>query len=232
MQGHLVGAEALLRLRHPENGMISPLDFIPLAEQLGLIDRLQDIVLRESCKFLKTLQQANSVDAGFSVAINISAIQFRSPNFESGIVETVAEFDLKPEHIKLEITESMLIDNVDQTIKLMQRLNEKGFRFSIDDFGTGYSSLAYLHSLPVNELKIDKSFIDKIVTDKTGLHIVDAIISLSKHLQFNIIAEGVESLEQVEILKNRDIEAIQGYYFAKPMPSDEFMKWAWKWRQR
>lgn len=225
MEGRVIGAEALLRWRHPSKGMISPLEFIPLAEQFGLIHQLQDLVLRESCDVLKELQQTNSWESSFPIAINISAIQFRSPAFEIGVVEIMESFEVAPSNIKLEVTESMIIDNVEKTVKLMHRLNKKGFRFSIDDFGTGYSSLSYLNSLPVSELKIDKSFVDKILTDKTCSHIIEAVTSLSKHLEFNVVAEGVESSDQVEALKKMDVDAMQGYYFAKPMPRDKFISW-------
>lgn len=225
MNNRVIGAEALLRWRHPDKGIILPLDFIPLAEQFGLIHQLQDLVLKETCIVINELQHKTGFDHNFPIAINISAIQFRSPSFETGVVDIVADYKVQPRNIKLEVTESMVIDNIEKTVKLMHRLNDKGFTFSIDDFGTGHSSLAYLNSLPVNELKIDKSFVNKILTDKTCFHIVDAVTSLSKHLEFNVVAEGVESLEQAKMLKSMNIYAMQGYYFAKPMPKDQFIEW-------
>jgi len=161
----------------------------------------------------------------FQVAINISGVQFKNPLMKQDVMKTLKEFNISPKRIKLEITESMLIDDIEQTISKMHSLKEEGFTFSIDDFGTGYSSLTYLNSFPIDELKIDKSFIDKIHLNEIGMGIVDAIIALSEHMKFNVVAEGVELEAQMNLLMTRRIKAIQGYYFAKPMPSDQFITW-------
>lgn len=221
----VIGAEALIRWLHPKKGVISPLDFIPVAEQFGLITRLQDIVLRESCALINLLIENELVDDSFSVAINISGSQFSNPSLQQDLLDTIREYKLSPGRIKLEITESMLIDNIDLTVKQMIELKSSGFRFSIDDFGTGYSSLTYLQTFPIDELKIDKSFVDNIHTGEVGSGIVDAIIAMSRHLNFNVIAEGVEHKEQADILLTRNVKAMQGYYFARPMPADIFVNW-------
>jgi EAL domain-containing protein (putative c-di-GMP-specific phosphodiesterase class I) len=221
----VIGAEALIRWLHPKKGVISPLDFIPVAEQFGLITRLQDIVLRESCALINLLIENELVDDSFSVAINISGSQFSNPSLQQDLLDTIREYKLSPGRIKLEITESMLIDNIDLTVKQMIELKSSGFRFSIDDFGTGYSSLTYLQTFPIDELKIDKSFVDNIHTGEVGSGIVDAIIAMSRHLNFNVIAEGVEHKEQADILLTRNVKAMQGYYFARPMPADIFVDW-------
>jgi len=221
----VVGAEALIRWHHPEKGMVPPLEFISVAEQLGLINQLQKIVLKQSLELIVSLDKKKLLHDGFSVAVNMSAIQFKNPYLKSELTATCKEFNINPRCIKLEITESMLIDDVEHTVKQMNELKAEGFRFSIDDFGTGYSSLAYLHKFPIDELKIDKSFIDNVHKDKASLGIIDAIIALSRYLGVTVIAEGIEVEGQLKKMSESNIEAMQGYYFARPMPSDAFMNW-------
>ena len=218
--GLLCGAEALIRWIHPHKGMISPNDFISIAEQSRVIHRLQDIILRKSCDLVNQLHELDICPEGFTVAINISACQFDT-NLEESLCRVLKEYDLSPKYFKLEITESLLMENVDRVIEKIKILKNKGFRFSIDDFGTGYSSLSYLHSFPIDELKIDKSFVDQIA--QNGSAIIDAIVSLSENFGFKVVAEGVEEQFQLEVLKQKKVDFFQGFFFARPMPIDEFI---------
>ncbi len=223
--GQVTGVEALIRWDHPGKGLIAPNEFIPVAEQYGLIQELQNIVLRDICTLLNQLNTDKCIDESFSIAINISQCQFNSSTLKSELLKTINDFNIRPAQIKLEITESMLSSDIDNTIKQMNELKENGFAFSIDDFGTGYSCLTHLSAFPVKELKIDKSFIDKILDNGTGYSIVQVIISLAKSLKISIVAEGVESEEQFEKLKGMNIDSIQGYLIAKPMTKDAYLSW-------
>ncbi|WP_286937760.1 MULTISPECIES: EAL domain-containing protein [unclassified Pseudoalteromonas] len=225
MQGKIVGAEALIRWIHPNKGVIAPNQFIPIAEQYGLIQKLQNIVLRNICRLINQLNEKNMIDEHFSVSINISHIQFNSAQLTRELCSTIKEFNIKPQHIKLEITETMLSGDIDSTIKQMTELQEQGFVFSIDDFGTGYSCLAHLNAFPVKEIKIDKSFIDKILDKGKGFNIVNTIISLGKSLDITVVAEGVEQEAQFELLNLLNADCIQGYLVAKPMNASNYIKW-------
>ena len=224
-QGLPIGAEALIRWLHHEHGMISPIQFIPIAEKSGLIHQLQDIVLSDSCKLLKQLQAQDLVEPSFTISINISAMQFRNHRLETNIIRLVEQRAVSPEQLKLEITESMLLENREDTISQMNRLKGHGFRFAIDDFGTGYSSLAYLHTFPIDELKIDRHFVHNMLEGKSSSAIIDAIIAVANHLEFNVIAEGVETEAQAKALKTRPIHGLQGFLFARPMPASDFIAW-------
>lgn len=223
--GDIVGAEALIRWIHPTKGIVPPCDFIPLAEDLGFIQSLQNIVLIDSCKMLNKLTP-DLISDDFKVSINISQSQFKSSKLKSELVKIINEFNVAPSRIKLEITESMLSYDVEHSKKQMLDLSEQGFSFSIDDFGTGYSCLSSLHSYPVSELKIDKSFIDRINDKKSGLCIVKSIISLARNLNMNVVAEGVETKEQLDILNDleSELDSVQGYFYSKPMPMLEYLK--------
>lgn len=221
-EGKVVGAEALIRWIHPINGIIGPSEFIPVAEQFGLIQRLQNIVLRDICTLLKRLNPC-VIDDDFKVSINISASQFKSSLLKSELLHVLNYHHLSPSKITLEITESMLTHDVEHTIQQMKELQSEGFTFSIDDFGTGYSCLAYLHAYPVKQLKIDKSFIDRISDEESGFSIVKTIIDLANNLGMGVVAEGVESKEQLTILKGCNIDSTQGFYFAKPMPMNDYL---------
>ncbi|MFT7431169.1 MAG: EAL domain-containing protein (putative c-di-GMP-specific phosphodiesterase class I) [Colwellia sp.] len=223
--GKVIGAEALIRWNHPSKGLVAPNDFIPIAEQYGLIQKLQNIVLRDICILITQLRTDNIIDELFSVSINISHCQFNSSTLKTELLNAIADFDIRPSQIKLEITESMLAGDIDNTIQQMQEIKAKGFTFSIDDFGTGYSCLTHLSAFPVNELKIDKSFIDKILDNGTGFSIVNTIITLAKSLNITVVAEGVEALEQHELLKTLHIDSIQGYLIAKPMTKGDYLAW-------
>ncbi|MDA8621578.1 EAL domain-containing protein [Psychrosphaera sp.] len=220
----VTGAEALIRWIHPTKGMIPPDEFISIAEQFGLIQSLQDIVLEEICKLLKNLERSGDIGPEFKVSINISHSQFRSSNFKESLEATINRYNVPASRITLEITESMLSHDIAKTVQQMNEIADTGFSFSIDDFGTGYSNLSNLHAFPVNELKIDKSFVDRML-DSSGLSIVETIISLAKNLDMHVVAEGVESDKQATLLKERDIDVLQGYHFSKPLPFDDYLKW-------
>ena len=223
--GKITGGEALIRWNHPTKGLITPNEFIPVAEQFGLIQKLQNIVLQDICRLINKLTQENIIDDHFKVSINISQNQFNSSTLKTKLLTIINDFNVAPSRIKLEITESMLSHELEHTVQQMEELETEGFSFSIDDFGTGYSCLSYLHAYPVNELKVDKSFIDNIANNDSGLSIVETIINLAKNLNMAVVAEGVETPEQFEILKAHHIDAIQGYLIAKPMSLDNYVTW-------
>ncbi|MCK8130597.1 EAL domain-containing protein [Pseudoalteromonas sp. 2CM39R] len=225
IDGSIIGAEALIRWNHPTKGLISPNSFIPIAEQFGLIQKLQNIVLRDICILLETLRDHNALKNQFNVSINISQCQFNSSTLKGELFKAIETYDVLPSQIKLEITESMLAGDLMSTVKQMKELKSQGFVFSIDDFGTGYSCLKHLSVLPIDELKIDKSFIDKVLDNASGQSIVQSIIGLGHSLDINIVAEGVESAEQLHILKSMGVNAVQGFLFAKPLTHSNYLKW-------
>lgn len=224
LQGIIVGAEALIRWNHPSKGLIAPSYFISIAEQYGLIQKLQNIVLEDICILIKELMTSNLIDDSFSISINISQSQFNSSNLKYELFNTIKAFDIHPSRIKLEITESMLSTDIEYTIKQMEELISAGFVFSIDDFGTGYSCLTYLSAFPVQELKIDKSFIGNMVDTVKGSSIVKTIVSLGKSLNLDVVAEGVETIEQHRILTDLGIDSMQGYLMAQPMCKESYIK--------
>jgi EAL domain-containing protein (putative c-di-GMP-specific phosphodiesterase class I) len=215
IMGNIIGAEALIRWAHPVKGTITPVEFIPLAEQFGLIQRLQNIVLKDICKLLIKLDAEQVNCQSFNVSINISPSQFKSSSLKNELLNVIQEFAVDTSQITLEITESMLAHDVEHTVQQMEELKEQGFTFSIDDFGTGYSCLAYLHAYPVKELKIDKSFIDRIFDEKSGLSIVETVINLARNLKINVIAEGVEKIEQFNILKEKKSGCLTRLFICK-----------------
>lgn len=223
--GKILGAEALIRWHHPSKGVISPDAFIPIAEQFGLIQKLQNIVLRDICVLLETLSEQNLLNDTFSVSINISQSQFNSSTLKGELFKAMAAFDVSPSRIKLEITESMLAGDLISTVEQMKELKAQGFVFSIDDFGTGYSCLKHLSLFPIDELKIDKSFIDKLFDTGSGQSIVESIIGLGHSLKLNIVAEGVEHVKQLNTLNSLGVNAVQGYLFAKPLPQKAYIQW-------
>jgi diguanylate cyclase (GGDEF)-like protein len=216
----VIGVEALLRWQHPDRGFIPPIEFIPLAEQTGLIVPIGLWVLETACAQLKQWEQ-HALTAHLSIAVNVSAKQFQQADFVSRVTEIVKTSQIDPTRLKIELTESTILDNVDLTTEKMQRLKKIGIAFSMDDFGTGYSSLAYLQKLPLNQLKIDQSFVRDLSDDENDATIVRAIISLGINLGLNVIAEGVETLEQRQFLVAHNCLAFQGYLFAKPLPIHE-----------
>jgi|TARA_E500000178_G_scaffold154138_1_gene153883 diguanylate cyclase (GGDEF)-like protein/PAS domain S-box-containing protein len=225
IDGSIIGAEALIRWNHPTKGLISPNAFIPIAEQFGLIQKLQNIVLRDICILLETLRAHKVLKNQFNVSINISQCQFNSSTLKGELFKAIETYDVSPSQIKLEITESMLAGDLMSTVKQMEELKSQGFVFSIDDFGTGYSCLKHLSVFPIDELKIDKSFIDKVLDNASGQSIVQSIIGLGHSLDINIVAEGVESTEQLHILKSMGVNAVQGYLFARPLTHSNYLTW-------
>ena len=190
--GRLIGAEALVRWRHPERGMVSPAEFIPLAEETGLILPLGHWVMTTACQQLAAWALQPET-AHLTVAVNVSAKQFHLPTFVEEVLALVDHFGVNPAKLKLEITESMLLDNVDDIIAKMTALKARGISFSMDDFGTGYSSLSYLKRLPLDQLKIDQSFVRDVLTDPNDAAIAKIIVSLAQSMNLAVIAEGVET---------------------------------------
>ena len=221
LHGRVAGAEALVRWQHPQLGMISPIAFIPLAEETGLILPLGQWVLDAACAQLATWAlQPHS--ASMTLAVNVSARQFRHPEFVAQVQATLARSRANPKLLKLELTESLLVDNVQDIIDKMTALKLQGVNFSMDDFGTGYSSLSLLKRLPLDQLKIDQSFVRDVLTDPNDAAIVRTIVALGQSLGLAVIAEGVETDAQRDFLANNGCHAYQGFHFGKPAPIREF----------
>lgn len=219
-EGRIIGAEALIRWNHPDLGLVSPGLFIPLAEETGLILPIGEWVLKQVAAQGKAWQQA-----GFpplSLAVNVSARQFRRVDFVGEVLQILRNSGFDPHHLELELTESTLMTHAEENIETLKKLNALGIRIAIDDFGTGYSSLSYLKRLPVDILKIDRSFVSEVPDSRDGVAIVEAIIAMAHSLGLHIIAEGVETAEQLEFLQMRKCNEIQGYYFSHPLPAEQF----------
>ncbi|WP_283181550.1 MULTISPECIES: EAL domain-containing protein [unclassified Pseudomonas] len=221
--GQVVGAEALIRWQKPGHGLVYPSKFIGVAEDSGLIVPLSKWVLAEACRQTCAWQAAGLPKIYMSV--NISAIDFRQRDFVDGIEQTLKQTGLEPALLELEITEGVLMQNVETTVTALTRLKAMGVRLAIDDFGTGYSSLSYLQRFPIDVLKIDQSFIRGLSSDSNDAALVSAIISLGRSLKLTIIAEGVETLEQLDFLKAHQCEEGQGYYFSKAVEPDAFVRY-------
>ena len=220
-RGRLIGAEALIRWKHPRRGILSPGSFIPLAEETGLILPVGNWVLETAFNQAAVWAERKET-ADITVSINISAMQLRQPNFVEHVVRTLDVSGANPHRLKLELTESMLLDDVEDIIAKMTRLKSHGLRFSLDDFGTGYSSLSYLKRLPLEQLKIDRVFVHDLLVDVSGQAIAQAIISLSKAMGLSVIAEGVETEEQRKFLADLGCHSYQGFLASKPLPIEEF----------
>jgi len=216
-----IGAEALLRWEHPERGLISPAQFIPLAEETGLIIPIGLWVLQTACARIRDWS-GQPATRDLQLAINVSARQFRQPDFVEQVQQAISATGINPARLKIELTESLVLDNVSDTITRMHALKALGVGFSMDDFGTGYSSLSYLKQLPLDQLKIDQSFVSDLATDPNDAAIVQAIITLGRTFGLNVIAEGVETEAQHEFLNLNGCHAFQGYLFGKPVPAKEF----------
>ncbi len=216
-----IGAEALLRWQHPKRGLVAPLQFIPLAEDTGLILPIGLWVLETACAQIKAWE-ANPLACELQLAVNVSARQFHQPDFVEQVRAALNKTGADPTRLKLELTESVVLDNINDTVAKMHELKEIGVRFSMDDFGTGYSSLSYLTQLPLDQLKIDQSFMRNIGTKPTDAVIVQTIISMGNSLGMEVMAEGVENEEQRDFLERNGCHAYQGYLFSKPVPIGEF----------
>jgi diguanylate cyclase (GGDEF)-like protein len=220
MTGAITGAEALIRWTHPTRGSIAPAQFIPVAEDCGLILPIGAWVLREACA-----QAQAWMDAGLpitSMAVNVSAMEFRDKNFLDGLFAILSETGLDPRSLELELTESVLMKHAEFTASVLQILRKRGVQVAVDDFGTGYSSLSYLQKFPVDALKIDQSFVRQISTAGDDTTIVKAVIGMARSLKLRVIAEGVETLDEVAFLRAYRCEEAQGYYFSRPVLPQQF----------
>jgi EAL domain-containing protein (putative c-di-GMP-specific phosphodiesterase class I) len=217
--GKVVGVEALIRWQHPELGLVSPAEFIPLAEETGLIVQLTHWVLRTACRQMKEWQ-----DAGLelmTVSVNISAERFSAVDLPAAVSEALASAGLDGRHLCLELTESVMMEDVEETIATLLELKKLQVKISIDDFGTGYSSLSYLKRLPIDTLKIDQSFVRNTPADADDAAIAMLIISMAHSLDLSVVAEGVETEEQMRLLRSQECDIMQGYLVSKPLPEAE-----------
>ncbi|MDO9197130.1 bifunctional diguanylate cyclase/phosphodiesterase [Rhodoferax sp.] len=217
----VLGAEVLLRWQHPQHGLVMPEQFIPTAEETGLILPIGEWVLRTACEQLKAWS-TDPVTGKFVLSVNVSARQFRQPDFVDMVCSVLEETGINPQRLKLELTESLVLHNIVDTVDKMKTLNRRGIHFSMDDFGTGYSSLAHLTRLPIQQLKIDRSFVRNIATNHRDAVIVQTIIGMANNLGVTVIAEGVETEEQRALLEQSGCLTYQGYLWGKPMPLREF----------
>ncbi|HQT25510.1 MAG TPA: EAL domain-containing protein, partial [Burkholderiales bacterium] len=219
--GFVTGMEALMRWRHPTQGWISPARFIPLAEETGLIVDLGEWLMKTVCAQMKVWQMAGFLDETQRISINVSPRQFRlGGDFANMIEKILDETALSASRLELEMTESMLMHNTESTLDTLNRLKHLGVKLSLDDFGTGYSSLSYLKRFPLDVLKIDQSFVRDITDDPNDAAIVAAIIAMARSLKLKVIAEGVETSDQLSHLKDQGCHGFQGYYFSKPLPGE------------
>jgi diguanylate cyclase (GGDEF)-like protein/PAS domain S-box-containing protein len=216
----LIGFEALVRWQHPERGLVSPADFIPLAEETGFIIPIGQWVLEESCRQLRLWKESVPKDLPLTISVNLSGKQFAQNNLIGQITDTLSSTGIDPHDLKLEITESVVVENIETATEMLNQLRAIGIQLSIDDFGTGYSSLSYLHRLPIDTLKIDRSFITQMIKNNENSEIVRTIVSLAKNLGMSLIAEGVETVEQLQQLQQLGCDNGQGYLFSKPVTEE------------
>ena len=220
--GAITGAEALIRWHHPDRGLVPPAQFVPIAEDCGLILPIGRWVLREACR-----QTRAWLDAGLRpgpVAVNISAVEFRAKDFLESVRAALEDTRLEPRYLEIELTESVLMQDAESTNSVLQALKAMGVRLTVDDFGTGYSSLSYLRRFPIDALKIDQSFVRDITSDPDDATIVSAVIGMGKSLKQQVIAEGVETREQLAFLQSQGCDEGQGYYFSQPVVTEEFAR--------
>ena len=217
--GRVSSVEALLRWRHPTRGLVSPTEFVPLAEECGLILSIGEWVLRESCKQARAWQRAGM--PFIRIAVNVSPIQFRQSNFLQAVHAALLEFDLEPQYLEIELTESTVMGNAEGSIEILEQLSRMGVVVSIDDFGTGYSSMSYLRKFPIDKLKIDRSFISELTTNPADASIVKAIISLAHSLRLKVVAEGVETAEQLQCLRELGCDQYQGFLASAAVNAQE-----------
>jgi diguanylate cyclase (GGDEF)-like protein/PAS domain S-box-containing protein len=218
--GAIIGVEALIRWHHPERGLVPPVQFIPIAEDCGFIVPIGQWVLREACQQARAWQ-----DSGLRpmrIAVNVSAVELRASGFVAGVNDILTETGLDPRYLELELTESFLMQDSRSTVAVLQSLKSMGVQLALDDFGTGYSSLSYLKRFPIDTLKIDQSFVRDLTTDADDASIVTAVISMGKSLHMGVVAEGVETREQLAFLQEQSCPEGQGYYFSRPVVAEEF----------
>jgi EAL domain-containing protein (putative c-di-GMP-specific phosphodiesterase class I) len=221
----LVGFESLVRWNHPTRGLVYPTEFISLAEETGLIVKIGEWILREACRELGVLQKRIPSQPPLKMSINISSKQFAQENLTARIAEILRETEVDPHCLVIEITESMLVENIESAIEVLKKLRSMGIHIHIDDFGTGYSSLSYLHSLPIDALKIDRSFINKLSAKGENQEIIMSIISLAKSMNFDVVAEGVELDHQLAQMKELECRFGQGYLFSCPLEPGAIDAW-------
>ncbi len=222
----MTGAEALIRWQHPEMGMISPLDFIPLAEETGLIIPIGEWVIKNACQFMKSWEKQGLEP--FRMAINLSPRQFYQSDIVDLILDSLVEHEIQPKNFEIEITEGLLMEDTEATIHLLNKLKVWGLHISIDDFGTGYCSLGYLKKFPIDTLKIDRAFVEDIMTEPDDAAIAEAIIGLGHTLRLSITAEGIETEDQLKFLKQLDCNEGQGYFYSKPLAAEELAQFVKK----
>jgi EAL domain-containing protein (putative c-di-GMP-specific phosphodiesterase class I) len=213
--GRFRGAEALIRWRHPRRGLVSPEAFIPLAEECGLIVPIGAWVIREACRQLRTWQRAGLPST--RVAVNVSAAQLRQPSLIEIVRSAIAETGVSARNLEVELTESAVMSNPEESVATLQQLSRMGVAVSFDDFGTGYSCMSYLRRLPLDKLKIDRSFVSDVVSSPEAAAVVRGIISLAHSLRLKVIAEGVETREQIELLRSLGCDQYQGFHFSPPV---------------
>ncbi len=224
----IIGAEALLRWQHPTRGWVSPASFIPVAEETGIILDIGEWVLKTAVAQMKQWYEQGLLNDFDQIAVNISPLQFRQNNFVNLVKTILSEAQLRPSLLKIELTEGAVIESIDDIIEKMQQLKALGIGFSLDDFGTGYSSLSYLTKLPIDQLKIDQSFVRDITTDQNDVAIIETIIAMGNHLGLDVIAEGVETKREMELLQSKGCLSYQGYFFSKAVSAPEFEKFLHK----
>jgi EAL domain-containing protein (putative c-di-GMP-specific phosphodiesterase class I) len=218
--GEIAGFEALARWNHPKRGVVGPVDFIPLAEETGLIAPLGMSILRQACEQLGRWDREFPAGQPLSMSVNVSARQFRQLDLAEEIRWSLAAAGIAPERLRLEITESALMDDAAGAVETLRQLKAIGVRLAIDDFGTGYSSLSYLHRFPIDALKVDRSFVTRMSTDRESRGIVKTIITLGDELNMDVVAEGVETAEHSAALAGLACEYGQGYFFSRPLDAD------------
>ena len=217
--GHeLVGFEALARFEHPQMGMISPGEFVPVAEQSGMMSDLGNVILRESMAGLKRLTDKQPENASLYVSVNISVLQLMSEDFAGNLIRMVDGSGIARGSLRLEVTESLFVENMDHAVQQLAQLRAAGIRIALDDFGTGYSSLSYLRRLPIDVLKIDRSFVTRSHEDESNVAILRTVYDLARELSLEVVAEGIENLQELNVLNSLGPMSLQGYYFSKPLP--------------
>jgi diguanylate cyclase (GGDEF)-like protein/PAS domain S-box-containing protein len=219
--GQITGAEALIRWKHPERGLVPPMEFIPLAEETGLIVEIGAWVLREACRQMKEWQDRLG-QPGLEVGVNLSSRQFQAPGLVAEVAEVLRATGLSPRSLRLEVTESLLMDKHPNVAQTMTELRAMGVRIDLDDFGTGYSSLSYLHQFPIDTLKIDRSFIQRIGATDDAVEIVNTILALASSLDMEVVAEGVETQQQLDLLRQMHCSYAQGYHLSRPVAAPAF----------
>jgi EAL domain-containing protein (putative c-di-GMP-specific phosphodiesterase class I) len=221
----LSGFEALVRWHHPLRGLIPPMEFIPLAEETGLIQPLGEWILREACRQLKKWQKEYQTSWPLKMSANVSGRQFLNDNFVDILIGIIEETGIAADTLAIEITESIIMENLDFAVKAMNRLRDLGVKIHIDDFGTGYSSLSYLNKFPVTALKIDRSFIANMSLNDENREIVRAIVALAQNLKLEVIAEGIELSAHLDEIGTMDCHFAQGYFFSRPMTAPDIAAW-------